>query len=81
MLLIAVGYGYSFNIEPFTESLFIKEEEIIFKELDCCDADQMCSLICNTKYLRPEWIDEIFIIYPSDASKEPKVLHHCMEDN
>lgn len=79
MLIIAISHGS--ETDPFTTSTTGPDfyDPRTNEGLNIHDANACRAFICKDKDLRPEWVDEILVVYSSDYGEEPQVQHHYTE--
>lgn len=75
MLIIAIAHGS--QTDPFTTSTnTLKDERTKQEPFSPEDAKACRDYICKEKDLRPEWIDEILVVYLPEYDADPEVMHH-----
>lgn len=77
MLIIAVSHGS--ETDPFTTSTLTRSDTCLPEPVDAKDAKACRDFICKDKDLRPEWIDEILVVYLPEYDADPEVVHHYTE--
>lgn len=75
MLIIGIAHGS--QTDPFTTSTnTIKDERTKQEPFSPDDAQACLEYLCKEKDLRPEWIDEILVVYLPEYDADPEVMHH-----
>lgn len=78
MLIIGISHGE--HGDPFTTSTnTIKDERTKKEPFEPSDRNACLSYLCAEKNLRPEWIDEILVVYLPEYDADPEVMHHYTE--
>ena len=74
MLIIAVGHGPT--TDPYTTSILTRSDTSMPEPINPSDAKACRDFICQKKDLRPEWVDEILVVYLPEYDADPEVIHH-----
>lgn len=74
MLLIAIGHGPA--SDPYTCSKSTRHKTTDLETIDPEDPQECLDFICQKQNLKPEFVDEILVVYNKTYDAEAEVMHH-----